>query len=123
MSLWAICFAVLVGALNIAFNRQTRESAVAAVARGASWTEGLITFDFLAAFLIGCVSLLVLYSLYREGILLARGILLMGAVSIVGGTLYGILVQHNRPSMPEYVLLALMAVFFLFSLATTNTIR
>ena len=70
----------LVAGLNISFNAQAQRTATSA----ASWSGGIVSFDFLLLFALGCGSLLALYTLYAQQVLLARGILLMGAVSIFG---------------------------------------
>jgi hypothetical protein len=93
---------------------------------GGSWASGLLTLTFIAAFVIGCVSLIAafvigcvslitLYTLYRSGIQLGRAILLMGAVSIVGGTLYGLWADPKlKLHVTEWIILLLMTLFFIY---------
>ena len=103
---WTLIFAV--GLLNIAFNVNARIAASAAN----SWYEGLFTFRFFFYFLIGFTSLLALYTLYFQGIALPRAILLMGAISIIGGTVYGLIKGQRLDNIELSILLALVALFF-----------
>jgi hypothetical protein len=86
MSLWAWILVLSVGALNVAFNFQAERAAQSA----RSWSDGIVSWQFLKLFLIGCASLVALYSLYLHQVTLARGILLMGATSILGGTIFAL---------------------------------
>ena len=92
MTLWAWVLVVAVGTLNVLFNFQAHRAA----GRAVSWTHGLATFEFLLLYLIGCTSLVALYTLYSQGVVLARGILLMGTISIIVGTLFGVIVKGKQ---------------------------
>ena len=106
-----VALVLSVGVLNVLLNVWARKSAVEAD----TWASGFLSWKFGLTFLIGCGSLLALYTLYYSKINLGRAILLMGVVSIVGGTLYGIVVppRHN-PDTNEYVILGSIFAFFLY---------
>jgi hypothetical protein len=46
---------------------------------------------------------------------LYRGILLMGATSIIGGTVFGLYTTGQKPAIPEGGLLILLARFYVWS--------
>jgi hypothetical protein len=101
MNVWAWILAIAVGLMNIAFNVQAQRAAGYAE----SWVEGLLSLQFLLLFvIIGCASLLLLYTLYCQQVPLARAILFMGAISIVGGTMFGLIVRGNRLDEIEWCL-------------------
>jgi hypothetical protein len=102
---WA--FVIVIGVLNIAFNVNARLAAGAAD----TWGAGIFTLQFLIYFIIGCTSLLALYTLYYHGITLTRAIVLMGSVSIIGGTAYG-LFKGQRLDGVEWLLLGVLTILF-----------
>lgn len=108
-SVWVLV--VTVGLLNIAFNVRAR--AAAAVAE--SWISGIFTTQFLLLFVIGCSSLLALYTLYFQGVVLSRAILLMGSVSILGGTAVG-LYMGQKLEGAEWLMLATLTALFVYRL-------
>jgi hypothetical protein len=112
MNVWAWMLAITVGLLNIAFNVQAQRTAEYAD----SWPEGLLSFHFFLLFVIGCVSLLVLYTLYSQQVPLARAVLLMGAISILGGTMFGIIVRGNRLDGIEWCLVVAISLLFCYRL-------
>lgn len=112
MTLVAWAFVVFVGLLNIAFNVNARAAADTAD----SWIGGICSVRFLVYFLIGCSSLFALYTLYFQGVTLSRAIVLMGTVSIIGGTLYG-LWKGQRLDGVEWALLAALTALFVYRLA------
>jgi hypothetical protein len=106
---WA--FVIAVGVLNIAFNVNARLAADAAD----TWTAGILTLRFLIYFFIGSTSLFALYTLYYQGITLTRAIVLMGTVSIIGGTAYG-LSKGQRLDGVEWLLLGALTILFTYRL-------
>jgi Ca2+/Na+ antiporter len=110
ISAWILAFAV--GVTNIAFNVQAQRAA----ADASSWGQGLWSVQFLVLFVLGCASLLLLYTLYCQQVPLARAISLMGAVSIVGGATFGVFVRGNRLDAIEWFLLLAIALLFLYRL-------
>ena len=109
MNTLAWLLAVAVGLINIVFNLQAQRAAY----RG-DWMGGILSFDFFLLFCIGCCSLLVLYSLYAQQVPLARGILLMGAISIIGGTSFGVLTRGNSLDAVEWMLVAAICILFIY---------
>jgi multidrug transporter EmrE-like cation transporter len=112
MNVLAWILACAVGLVNIAFNVQAQRAAGTAE----TWGEGMASVQFLLLFLIGCASLLLLYTLYCQQVPLARAILLMGAVSIVGGTLFGIVVRGNQLDTIEWCLIGAITLLFCYRL-------
>jgi hypothetical protein len=115
---WLLIFAIPV--LNIAFNTLAQRAA-----RSGDGFWRLVTSpSFAAAFVVGCLSLSALIALYRQGISLPRGILFMGAASIIGGSLWGIWYAKVVPSALEIFLLiaiSLLLVARLFQLSAPQT--
>jgi multidrug transporter EmrE-like cation transporter len=112
MNVWAWALAITMGIMNIAFNLQAQRTATDAQ----SWAEGVVSLQFAVLFAIGCASLLVLYTLYCQKVPLATAVLFMGATSIVGGTLFGVLFRGNRLDLPEWSLITLIGMLFLYRL-------
>jgi len=83
-----------------------------AAKRSAGWLDVYATSVFWLAFLVGIISLLAMSSLYFYGredrFGMANGILLMGVLSIVGGTLSGYFVMKNTVHWYEWILFALI---------------
>jgi len=102
-------FVIGVGVLNIAFNVNARLAANSAD----SWSGGIFSLQFLIYFAIGCSSLLALYTLYYQGITVTRAIVLMGTVSIIGGTAYG-LSKGQRLDGVEWLLLGALTALFAY---------
>ena len=97
-----------VGLLNVIFNIQMRRAAIE--------LNGAFGIQLLLPFTLGCLSFTSLYFLYAQGIILARGITLMGAVSILGGAAYGTIIQGNRLDTIERVLLIGIGTLLLYRL-------
>ncbi len=102
---------VLTGLINVALNVLVRNAAVAH--QGRTYVDMLKSQAFGLAFLVGISSLLCLAAVHRSELNLAQAIALMGSVSIVGGSLYGI-ARGNTMSPVEWILVALIAVLFLY---------
>jgi hypothetical protein len=71
-------------------------------------------------FAVGSGSLFALYTLYAQQVVLARGIILMGAVSILGGSAYGALVRGNRLDKIECFLLTAIALLLGYRIAISR---
>jgi len=99
----------LVPIFNILLNINIQKTAK----NSSSFTDAILSGSFATSFVIGMFSITSLLALYLTGVNLARGILMMGAFSIVGGSLYGVLLQNNTLSNLEWIMLAL--IFFIFS--------
>ncbi len=114
-SWWAPFATIAVGLLNVALNVLVQKAA----GSQRSWSELFSSSEFLIAFLVGCLSFAALFTLYASRIHLGRAILLMGAVSIVGGTLYAIATTDYRPTVTESILLLSIAGLFTYRLLTS----
>ena len=100
---------LVVGVANIALNVFSQ----AAANQGVGFRSAVASGAFLLALLAGCVSFTGLLWVYQSKVGLASAILLMGAVSILGGALVGILILGNRLHPVEFALLFVIAALFL----------
>lgn len=94
---WPFAFVVLVGIINIVLNSWVKRAADAAP----SYSLSIFSKDFGIAFSIGICSILCLLLVYKHQISLGRGLLLMGATSILGGVLWAVLFKGYRPIISE----------------------
>jgi hypothetical protein len=111
----AIIFAVLVGCINVCLNLSVREAARPSPL-SIQWfgpDNSLLPFLSLA-FLIGCGSLTAMFFFYRLEGNLARGLILMGAVSIVVGSIATMMLSGKLVDRIEILMLATLAVLFVF---------
>ena len=115
-----IYLAVFIGCLNIILNLLAKHAA----AKSVSWPDGLLSGSFFAAFFVGCLSITSMVLFYREaGDSLARGLILMGAVSIVGGSVISIFVFHQSIDLIEKMMVFVIAGLLLIKwlkLVTTS---
>lgn len=103
-----LIFAVSV--LNVALNLCLKKTA--AVPGGAS--QVLMSRSFMYSFAVGIFSFLSLLALYSTGVTLSRGILMMGAVSILGGSLYGVFFYHETLHLSEWIIFSLLALLLAY---------
>lgn len=106
MNVAVACF--IVGVTNVFLNYLVQRAA----SQDGEALQNLFSLSFLAAFCVGVVSLLFLFLLYSSRVELGRAILLMGATSIVGGSLFGLAVSSAKFSMIEWALLGLISLFY-----------
>ena len=111
----AIIFAVLVGCINIGLNLSVREAA-----RPGSISVRWFGPDYaplillLLAFFIGCASLAAMFFFYRLEANLARGLILMGTVSIIVGSITTMILSRELVDRTELFLLAMLTLLFAF---------
>ncbi len=67
--------------------------------------------DMGIAFFFGVMSFSALFFLYFSRIDLGRAILLMGAVSILGGFLFSMLLRGYKPNISEIVIFSNLTIF------------
>ena len=103
-TLWLLLI-LFVPLLNIGLNTLAQRAALL----GDDFGKVFLSSTFGLAFTVGTASLLSLVLLYRTGIPLGRGILLMGAVSTVGGAIWGFWLFDKVPTSLEIVLLITIA--------------
>lgn len=101
-----LMLASFVSMANIALNYLASKAAL----ESEYWTGMFRTGSFAIAFMVGIASLGGMASLYFVGrdssFGMANGILLMGAVSIIGGTLVGVFVRGNALHWTEWILMS-----------------
>lgn len=108
MKIAAYGLALFVAFLNIYLH-------VLASGAAGSWNQRLLSKQFLLAFAVGSLSLIAIFVFYyAAGSNVARGLLLMGSASIIGGSLYGIVILGNRLELIDGLLFALLSAVYLW---------
>ncbi len=107
-----VIFIIIVGVANIALNIFISKAATLHT----SYFEAMKSTTFMIAFLIGTFSILSMLYLYYSKVDLGRAILLMGATSIIGGSLYGILFHGNKFDWAEIVILVFIGSLYSYRL-------
>ena len=74
--------------------------------------KNLMSLDFLVTFSVGTCSLVMLVFLYSQSVSLPRGVLLVGAGSIIFGTILGVIAFGAKLSHAEWCLFAAIAIFY-----------
>jgi undecaprenyl pyrophosphate phosphatase UppP len=98
---WTYCFFVLIPILNIGLNYFAHKSA----SKGSGYWSTVFSTSFAIAFVIGICSILSMLALYRNGTPLYRGILFMGALSIIVGSAWAAYSQKVVPDRIEFALI------------------
>ena len=111
MKLPAMVVVIATGISNIVLNVWVRAAAQKPV--GARYFDSLLSREFLVAFVVGLGSVLCLLLVHRSPLNFPQAIALMGAVSIVGGSIYGCL-RGERLQPLEVTLVVVIAVLFLY---------
>ncbi|WP_316162873.1 hypothetical protein [Bradyrhizobium sp. SZCCHNRI20481] len=118
---YILIFSFLVSSANIALNFLSARTASSV----SEWQSMFSTATFGFAFLVGTASLLLLLTLYFFGrndqFGMANGVLLMGATSIVGGTLFGYFLG-GRVHWSEWCLFVLILTFVVIRFVLAITI-
>lgn len=102
----------LVAIINVSLNANIKRTAL----QDETFSGALFSVNFILCFIIGICSLLLLLAVYQSGVNLARGILLMGAISILGGTIFGVLVKQNKLDTIEWVIFFTIAALYAYKL-------
>lgn len=110
MKQWGYFFIIAVSVLNISLNTW----ALKAAKQGENdFSRSLCTPQFKLAFFFGLCSLFCLLAVYVSNINnLSRGLLLMGATSIVGGTIFGMVVRGDKLTSLEWLLFLVITILF-----------
>jgi hypothetical protein len=110
-----ILVATLVGCINVALNVCMREAASPRPIF-LQWfgSDRATIVLFAGAFLVGCASLAMMFYFYRLETNLARGLILMGTVSIVMGSVTTMIVTRKMVDLAELLLLGTLTLLFLF---------
>jgi len=111
MKALTVMLIISVSVMNVALNLCLKKTAglVAGGFRGA-----VMSWSFTGCFVIGLISFGSLFALYSTGISLSRGILMMGAISILGGSLYGVVVYGERLHTSEWIIFALLTLLLAY---------
>ncbi len=107
MKNWAFAMFLVVPFLNVLLNTLTARAAK----ESTSIWNALASTNFLLTIIVGTASVTSLVVLYRSGIALPRGILMMGAASILGGSIWGMYYSGVRFTGMEWALYAAIAAF------------
>ncbi len=105
-----ILLIMTVSILNVFLNLSLKKTAGA----GEGLYESIMSGGFVVCLLIGLLSFSGLFALYSTGITLSRGILLMGAISILGGSLYGVFLHGEKLHVSEWMIFCLLAVLLTY---------
>lgn len=102
-----ICIiAIVVAILNISLHNFATKAA------GDLW-QRLASQEFVLAFLLGSASLIGIFAFYwLAGADMAFGIVLMGSVSIIGGTIYAIFNKKGEIFLSEWINWVLAGLIF-----------
>ena len=103
-----IAFVLAVPLINIVLNTLVQATAQL----GKPYFPSIFSWPFFAAYMVGTVSILTMLALYQTGVSLGSGILLMGAVSIVGGAVFGMLRDQQLLPVDELMLLGVIVILF-----------
>jgi hypothetical protein len=108
---WIVLLAALVASANILLNLLTASAA----AQSQSWFNLFFTPAFGFAILTGIFSLLLVATLYHLGkqaqFGMANAVLMIGGLSIVGGTIAAVLLRGDILHWTEWLLLILIICF------------
>ncbi len=106
----SILLIVAVSVLNVALNLSLKKTAGSVD----SLSQTIMSGSFVGCLLIGLLSFSSLFALYATGITLSRGILMMGAVSILGGSLFGVFFYNERLHPSEWLIFCLLALLLAY---------
>ena len=110
MKALSILLIIAVSVLNVALNLCLKKTA----ALPGGFTQLLLSRPFLGSFAVGMASFLSLFALYSTGITLSRGILMMGAISILGGGLYGVVLYDETLHVSEWIIFSLLTILLAY---------
>ncbi len=105
-----ILLIITVSILNIFLNLSLKKTA----GTGDGLYQSIMSGAFVVCLLIGLLSFSSLFALYCTGITLSRGILMMGAISILGGSLYGVCLHGEKLHASEWVIFFFLAVLLAY---------
>ena len=81
-----------------------------------SFINAVLSQDFAVSFLVGTCTALLMLAVYLTTIELARAVLLMGALSILGGTMIGVVVFNNRLDAVEWGIFGILVSLYAYRL-------
>jgi len=110
MSLKTILLIIVVPILNIGLNFGLKITAQ----KPGSYIQALSSKNFFYSFAVGVASVLCILALYKTCVPLSRGILLMGAISILGGSLFGVYFRKETLTEVEWIIFVLIAAMLIY---------
>ena len=116
MSHYAFVFASAAAILNVGMNFLLNRAAM----RSTTLLESLYTWHFWAAFVVGLCSFSMVLLLYMQKVELARGMILMSALSLPIGTAIGVLTLRNKLDAIEGSIIGLIFVLLLWRWIQTS---
>jgi len=111
MKLLTIMLILSVPVINIGIHTAIRNSTAQA---GGSFSGAFFSYGFLLAFSLGVLLTLCLLALYTSGITLSRAILYMAAISIIGGSLFGVLCLRETLNTVEWLIFVTLSALLLY---------
>jgi hypothetical protein len=96
---------MLVSALNVSLSIFAKKTGK----QGGTFYEALTSTTFLWTMVIGTASVLCLIGVYRQGFEVSRGLLFMGALSILGGSLFALWYYGTKITGIEWILFGCIA--------------
>jgi len=84
------------------------------IASSSNYYAAIFSTKFVICFMVGMVSLLSLIKVYSFGVSISRGILLMGAISILGGSLIGVLLFKQPLTKIEWAIFSLLSILMVY---------
>lgn len=97
--------------LNIAIHAAIKNAITIA---GGSFSGSFFSYGFLLAFSLGIALVVSLFGLYASGLTLSRAILFMGVISILGGSLFGVVYFDEHLTRVEWLLFANLSVLLTY---------
>lgn len=109
MSFNVLIFAVLVAICNFFLNFFSKKAAK----EYDTYFNAIVSPPFLIAFTIGIFSVLFMLKLYSlKEVNLPQAILLMGSLSIIGGSLAGHFIFNQKLTSYDWILFSLIAIWY-----------
>jgi len=116
MKLLNIILIFFVPVLNIGLNTAVKKTANAS----GTFLGAFPSWGLLISYAIAMAIVMCLLGLYASGITLSRAILVMGAVSILGGSLFGVFYYHETLNIVEWMLYAVLSTLLLYRFFIEN---
>jgi hypothetical protein len=119
MSLIPVLLGISVGVINILMNILVKR---ATEIENRSYFDSLFSLDFFYAFIIGILSITVIFTFYyySDKYNFAQALILMGASSICIGTFYGYFFKNNTLSVIEVIVLTVIVLSYGYKYISSN---
>ena len=117
MRVLTLLLIISIPVLNIGIHAAIKNTTVLA---GGSFFGSFLSSGFLLASTLCAALVFCLLGLYTSGIALSRAILCMGAISILGGSLFGVLYLGEKLTTIEWLLFANLSAIMVYKLYLTH---